>query len=336
MQQIHQPHTPSRIMRFVLIVAFVLAAALPSLAVRAEGELVASLENLQGSIAVKRFDASDFTPVIAETLVGVGDVVRTSEASRGRITFFANGVETEIEPNSELRIDEFTGDAETYQISVTLLAGQTLQRITKALDAGSNYTINSTGFELAVRGTTFSTRVKGNQSAVIVSTGKVNIKGRDVAAGQPPDLSAADVLSGFGARAEPGTGLSEVVKASNFAELDAALDGCTALIKTDGDVVLNVRTGPGINFPRVASLENNTQQRIVGRTETTKWYRIPFAGWFAWVYAPALVADSGCLNFRSFADSYGPEDTTRYSGITVIPNTPTPTPLPTAEPTPGS
>jgi hypothetical protein len=305
----------------LLLAPFLWAVPLPIHA-QQEYDLVASLERLEGGVSVLRFDAADFLVVNRESLVGVGDTIRTDSTGRARITFFANGSDTEVLPGSTFRIDEFKGAEDQYQLSVTILLGQTRQRVSKLLDSGSSYKINSTGLELAVRGTAFAVRVEqSGRSALLVGEGAVDAKNAGGSA-------EAAVPAGFGVRAEAGEGLSDVVRASTFAQLDAALDGCGALIQTIGDVRLNVRVGPGLAFQRVGRLENNVRQLILGVTETTQWYRVPFQGGFAWLYSPALILDSSCAGLRRFPDNWPGEDTSRYRdlepGITVTPNAPPP------------
>jgi Bacterial SH3 domain/FecR protein len=308
--------------------AIILLCALMPLAnvIRAEQELVASLETLNRGVLVKRAGTEEFVAVTQESLVGVGDTIQTDETGRARITFFANGVDTEVLPGSIFVIDAFEGSEDQFNISITLLLGQTTQRIERALDVGSRYTINSQGMEMAVRGTVFAVRVEpSGRSAIIVQRGAVAVAGKDAPANVPEAERVNQVPAGFGIRAEAAKGLSDVVKATTFGQLDAALDGCAAVINTEGDVVLNVRTGPGLNFPRIGTLENGTLQQIMGVTETTQWYRVRFNNWFAWIFAPALRLDTACPGLRRFQDDAAEEDITRYDPA-VTPETITPTP----------
>ncbi len=300
---------------------------------RADAQLVASLDVLGPSVTMRRAGTEAFVNISKETLVGVGDTVRTSPTARARITFFANGTDTEVQPSSEIHIDDFSGTEDKFTISLTVVLGQTTQRIAKLLDSNSSYTINSTGLELAVRGTSFDVRVEpSGRSALIVKTGAVATKN----SGTPPTAinrapaANAEVGPGFGVRAEAGKGLSDVVRASSFAQLDSALDGCGSLISTAGDVRLNVRTGPGLSFARIGQLENNFRQGVLGVTETTKWYRVVFKGGFGWVFAPALKLDATCPGLRKFPDTFGPEDTALYQGLEpgYNPNIPDPTAQP--------
>jgi hypothetical protein len=301
--------------------------------VHADDNLVASLETLNDGVSVQRAGTLGFVAVKKETLVGVGDSIKTDSNGQARITFFANGTDTTVLPGTEFRIDSFSGSEDQYQLAVTVVVGQTESRVQKLLDSGSSYQINSSGMEMAVRGTVFAVRVEqSGRSATIVEQGLVKTKSSGSAS------MNADIPAGYGVRTDKNKGLSDVVKAANFKQLDSALDGCGALIQTIGDVVLNVRLGPGLNFQRIGELETRRLEKVIGETETTQWYRIPYRGGFAWVFAPALKLDSGCPGLRQFSDSYGPEDGTQYSnldkGIVVTPlPTMTPTPLPTLEAT---
>jgi hypothetical protein len=313
--------------RIALIVITLIAGCIFGLErIRAQ-ELVATVETLSGIVSVQRFDTAEFVPIDRESLVGVGDIIRTDSEGRARVTFFANGVDTELEPNTDYRIDEFSGSEQEYNLSVTVLVGQTTQRVNELLDSGSSYRINSTGLELAVRGTVFAVRVEETgRSATIVEQGLVRAEstGGD---------QAADVPPGFGVRADTDTGLSDVVEAVSFAQLDSALDGCGAVIVTEGDVRLNVRLGPGLQFPILGLFQPNTRQTVVGVTETTEWYRVPFAGAYAWVFAPAVELDASCAGLRQFPDDTPPEDPANYTGLENMDLTPNATIDPTSNPT---
>ncbi len=296
----------------------------PVRAVRAaDNDLVASLESLAPSVSVKRVGTDAWITVDAESLVGVGDSIRTTTNGHARITFFANGTDTEVLPGSEFRIDAFSGSEAQYQLAVTVVVGQTTQRIAKLLDTGSSYTINSTGLELTVRGTTFAVRVEPNgRSSTIVQTGAVKTKSVGAAALKDPTHAENIVPTGYGVRAEAGKGLSDVVKAASFSQLDAVLDGCDAFIQTVGDVRLNVRIGPSLSFARIGYLDNKTQQHLIGITETEPWYRVVFKGGFGWVYAPALKL-AACRGLRQYPSTTGAEDPTLYQGLDsdIDPNT---------------
>jgi len=297
--------------RIILVICVLLTPMLAGVVRAQSDELVASLETLQTGVELRRAGTEAWVSVPKESRVGVGDSVRTDKGGKARITFFANGTDTEVLPASEFRIDEFKGTDTKFTLTLTVVAGQTTQRIAKLLDSGSSYTINSTGLELAVRGTVLAVRVESSgRSALLVETGMVNAKNAGKSATAP-----AEVPSGYGIRAEPNQPLSDVVKATSFAQLDSALDGCEALISTLGDVRLNVRLGPSTDFPRVGQLDNKIRQRVIGVTATTKWYRVHFKSGYAWLFAPALELDKTCPGLRQYPDDAGAEDVSLYVGL---------------------
>lgn len=296
---------------FRLLTILIVLCGLHVIPAAAESELVASLETLSGQVTLRRANTADDVRIRRESVVGVGDVVRTGADSTARITFFANGTDTEVLPNTEFRIDEFTGDNDRFNLTVTVLVGQTRQRINKLLDNGSSYTINSQGLAMAVRGTVFKVRVEpGGRAATIVEEGAVQTTAK-------VSGDSAPVPVGFGVRSEP-TGLSDVVKATTFEGLDAALDGCLSVISTLGDVRLNVRTGPGLDFPRIGALNNNTTQRLFGRT-ASGWYRVKFSGGYGWIFVPAVKVAASCAGIREYPDDTPAEDTSSYTGSIATP-----------------
>jgi hypothetical protein len=298
---------------------------------RDAGQLVASLEVLNAEVSVKRVDTDAWVRIQTESLIGVGDSIKTGSGGHALITFFANGTDTDVLPDSEFRIDDFSGSESQYQLSVTVVIGQTTQRIAKLLDTNSSYTINSMGLELTVRGTKLAVRVEpGGRSATIVTTGAIRANNQNAPAKIDLAHSENEVAAGFGVRAEAGKGLSDVVPATSFAALDAALDGCQALIQTLGDVRLNVRIGPNLSFQRIGFLQDDFRQLVVGVTTTTHWYRIQFKGGFGWIFAPALRLDQTCAGLRVYPDDSPAEDASLYSGLDPDINTNT---LPTATPT---
>lgn len=316
----------------ILACMFVAASLLP---VYAQGDdLAAVLEVLDGTVEVNRVNTQQWIAVRVEAIVGVGDHIRTDGTGHARITFFSDGIDTELLPNSEMRIDQFSGSEQTFDLNVAVLIGETAQRIGRALDASSRYTVTTPGMSLAARGTQFAVRVEdGGRSAMLVSEGTVE-------AGK--DASLADVPPEFGIRSAVDGVLSDVVHAKTFAELDSALDGCTATLTTTDDVSLNVRIAPNLNAPRVGIISASDINKLVGVTENGHWYRIEFRGGFGWVLSSTAAIQEPCAGLRTFPNDQGPEDAALYTSlgevITLdeIQSTIQPTLQPTPAATPGA
>ena len=118
--------------------------------------------------------------------------------------------------------------------------------------------------------------------------------------------------AGFGVRSAVGEPLSDVVAATSFEELDAGLDGCVVQISTADDVRLNVRLGPGRDFPHIATIAADEIETFVGISASGVWYRIEFRGGWGWVLSTSATVDPACNGLRRFPDSHGPEDVTRF------------------------
>jgi hypothetical protein len=318
-------------MRKFVVVLLLLLGSLS----QAQGELAATLEVLAGGVSVRRVNTAEFITVTKEAIVGVGDVIKTDATGRARITFFADGTETDVQPATEYSIVDFAGDGASFQLTAEVLVGQTIQRLGRVLDANSTYNVRTSGMTLAARGTTFLIRVEGNgRSAMLVTEGEVEAAQAEETASVPPD---------FGVRADAETGLSDVVRASSFAQLDSALDGCAIVVKTTDDVSLNVRQGPSVDAPRVGFVAADEVTLALGTLADGKWYRIAFKGGFGWVLSSTATVARECAGLRIFtADAR--EDASLYSGLDADINvealsqaTDAGAPAePTAEATPGS
>jgi hypothetical protein len=291
-------------------------------------ELAATLEVLSGGVSVQRINTSDAITVQKEAIVGVGDIIKTDATGRARITFFEDGTETDLEPNTEYSIVDFTGQGTTFNLTVEVVLGQTTQRLGRILDADSSYNVQTSGMTLAARGTVFKIRVKDSgQTGMLVSEGTVNAS---------KDEAQADVAPEFGIRAENTGALSDVVRATTFDELDSALDGCTAVLSTNDDVSLNVRISPNSDSARVGTVSASEISLLFGKTESGNWYRIAFRGGFGWILSSTAKIQQGCAGLRVFANTVF-EDASLYTSLGDDINMEDLTaPAPTPEATPGS
>ncbi len=297
------------LVRNKLIAVLLILFVVPAVIYAQPGQLAATLEVLSAGVEVQRVGTTSFIPVRVEAIVGVGDTIRTDATGRARITFFADGVDTELLPQTEYRISRFEGDNETFTLSVEVLVGQTTQRIGRALSIGSSYEIETPTMALTARGTEFMVRVEATgRAGMLVSEGMVQ-----AGAGS----SSAEVPSEYGIRANPdaGNALSDVVRASTFEQLDAALDGCSALLTSPDDVSLNVRLSPNLDAPRIGTSNASEITSLNGTTEAGGWYRIAFRGGWGWVLSTSAKVQPGCAGLRIFPDNHGPEDVTLYEFV---------------------
>ena len=157
----------------VIIVSIV--SLLIGFIVTAQNEFAASLEVLSAGVEVQRVNTANFIAVEIEAIVGVGDIIRTDETGEARITFFADGTDVTLEPESEYRIIEFEGDEEDFNLTVEVIAGQATHRLNRTLGANSSYDVETPGMTLAAQGTVFAIRVEDNgRSGMLVFEGLVD------------------------------------------------------------------------------------------------------------------------------------------------------------------
>lgn len=292
-------------MKWASCLLILVLIALPVPKAFAQGELAASLEVLEPGVEVKRVNTQQWVAVEVESIIGEGDSIRTDATGTARIIFFTDGTELTLEPGTEVTILEFRGDASRFNISLRMLAGITRQQILRALEADSIYAIETPAVDMTVRGTTFAVRVEETgRSSVITSDGDVAVN---------DESEDADVPAGFGLRVPVNERFSEVVPATTFEELDAALDGCPATFQTNADVRANIRLGPDLTFTRVGSIAPGEINRLVGITENGEWYRVPFRGGFGWIAGAGFGVNvaASCPGLRVFPDDYE-ENVTEY------------------------
>lgn len=248
---------------------------------QAQNELAALLEVFESGVEVQRSGTVSWIPVSSESIVGVGDTIRTDSSGRARVTFFETGADVEIEPDTVFRINDYNGDEDNgYTTSLQVLAGITRQQVESFVGAGSAFELITPGMSMTVRGTAFAVRVEEDgRSALITSEGDVRADA---------DGDNAMVGAGFGVRSEVDAVLSEVIPATSFAALDAALDGYDSSFETEGDILLNVRLGPNSNTERIGSIAPSAINVVFGTDPSGEWYRIAFRNGFAWVSGTTL------------------------------------------------
>lgn len=164
----------------LLVTLLLLAGIMPAFGQEPDNP-VATLDPVQGLVQYRPADApeTDWRTINRAELVEEGDWVRTDNLGLAYLTFF-EGVETEILPNTQLKIGKFQVDElqETFQITVESSVGDLHTQVEQVLDAGSSYELITPTAIIAVRGTDWWT--SGNWlSETLVNTldGLVEVAG---------------------------------------------------------------------------------------------------------------------------------------------------------------
>lgn len=151
--------------------------------VAAQAGSVATLDPVQGMVQHHAADEPEDAWQTALTAVPVQerDGIRTDQHGLAYLTFF-EGVEIEILPSSVVTVSKLdilqvrTGGP--FDISLQVLAGDTLSRVEKVSDPASRYEIVTPGASMTVRGTEFWTSVSpAGDTTVRVVQGIVEVSG---------------------------------------------------------------------------------------------------------------------------------------------------------------
>ncbi len=138
-------------------------------------ELEASIEVIEGGVEVMQAGTDNWTTLRTDALVSTGDRVRTDEEGIALITWFEDGSFMELQPDSEMVIEEFTGDDETFVIDASLIQGSLFNSVRRLLDTDSRYQINTPSQTATVRGTVFAVDLnEDGETAIIVLEGTVH------------------------------------------------------------------------------------------------------------------------------------------------------------------
>lgn len=280
--------------------------------VTAQEELAALLEVQDATVEVRRAGTNSWIPVSRESIVGIGDAIRTDAAGRARVTFFETGADIEITPDTELIIQDYTGtEQDGFSTTLEVLAGITRQQVTRFTNAQSSFEVITPGMAMTVRGTDFDVRVEpGGRSSLLTLEGDV---------GASAGASEAAVEAGFGVRSEVAEDLSPIVPATTFEELDAGLDGFDARFQSAGDVQMNVRLGPGRSFQRIGIIQPQMITTVFGTDESGTWYRIEFREGFGWVSGETFeIALMGSASDDFELPVYGSDRTEDIDAFTFI------------------
>jgi hypothetical protein len=163
---------------------------------------LAQAQAVAGHVEVQRGGRGNFRALAQGDFVKTGDVVRTGTASASEFRW-ADGTRWKVLPNSVLTVKKATSNtAERADHSHLHLAeGKVLVRITRALERGSRFEVETPTATADVRGTIFSIESTGGasgQTRVRVWKGEVSLAGRSgrhttVATGQTARVEGGEV-----------------------------------------------------------------------------------------------------------------------------------------------
>jgi uncharacterized protein YkwD len=232
------------------------------------------------NVEIKREGTEDWVPINVESVIGVGDTIRTTDNGSATIRFLGENSYVSLKANTVIYIDRLTVMNEGYNIGYTILQGNTDQLLTSPTDKPATYEVVTANASLVTRGGQFAvwTDDAGNTD-VLSQAGAVYTTANEQLIEIPPEN---------GLRANSDGTLTNITPAKRREELQAALDGIPARFSFDGDVMLNVRQGPSKGTSSLGSIAPNDVKSVMGISEDGTWYRIRNDASFGWVSAQSM------------------------------------------------
>ena len=137
-------------------------------------QLAASIEVLSDGVELNVAETNQWFPVTGRAVVASGDTIRTDAEGSAIVTWFSDGTVMEIAPNSEVRIDEFSGstsdDTAPFRIETTVTVGRVFHGVRRLISPESEYQVNTPSLTAAVRGTVLAVDVTSTQATLLLVT----------------------------------------------------------------------------------------------------------------------------------------------------------------------
>jgi hypothetical protein len=228
------------------------------------------------------------TRLVAHSVINPGDTLRTDENGTGLITWFYDGTESVLGPNSSLTLNDFSGEAKgAYVINLTLHSGHLISGlggIASDLSTGGSWILSTPAFNVKLLRGQFEVTVADNGAATLaVTQGRVEVT---IGSGQPFPVDANQyLLSTDGA-----------VKMLSDDGVTPNLTGvCTATAKSD----LNIRLAPNQDSRRLGGVKTDQVFWVESGTEGNLWIQVYYqtppedeeGHNYGWVYGPAVTLD---------------------------------------------
>lgn len=179
----------------VLLIALLAAALVPARGALARQDSVATLDVERGSAEVTQDDETQTIASGDRVLVGVGAQVALSDDGEATLTFF-EGQETRLTPGAVVEVTALAAEGDNTEVEITVLLGQTISSVARALDAGSRFEVNTPAATATVRGTKFVVIVReGDLTQVTTVEGTVTLSAQG---------ASLDIGRGLGTKLSPG------------------------------------------------------------------------------------------------------------------------------------
>ena len=133
---------------------------------------VTVLSTTEGTVYVMKGGTGDWVEVQAGMSLEPGDIIKTDDESGAEITFF-DGTIVELEAGTEIELVllGYSADTDSTTIKLGQTIGSIIFRVTKIIDAGSSYDVETPTGEASVRGSVMRVDVAEDGTTLITNLG---------------------------------------------------------------------------------------------------------------------------------------------------------------------
>lgn len=225
--------------------------------------------------------------------LGAGDRIRTADNGRVLITF-PEANRLLLLPDSAYTLDDFTRLAGGQFHLEADLKGIAIQQFTDN-PADWQYTLNTAAFKVTAPSQHFAVWAVANRlEAAISAQGTLGIQTAADTLSIPPNAGIYPPYS------NEAISLTAPFHASQLLSLSI---NCQGIVSTGGSEGLRLRAGAALDYQVLNALRDREAVYIVGTTENTLWYRIPYQTGFGWLYSSLVEAD--CQRLPQFPNLAG-------------------------------
>ncbi|RMG87127.1 MAG: hypothetical protein D6712_06175 [Chloroflexi bacterium] len=263
-------------------------------AIADDGEYAAAVTVIHDDVAIRRVNTDEWLPLKAgaEAPLGVGDTLRTDENSRAFVRF-GDAAEFYLLPNSTLELLAY-GETPDGGIQLGLyVRGVAIQR-TFNKDLFDDYRLITDLMTITEAADWFGVWAYGQGADVLtVAEGLAIVRlGRTVY--NVPAGNAFLIDETLEALIAP---LDPPYSAPRF---QGKMFGCAGVVDLVGYENINVRVGPGFDYTVIGFIEDGARVKLMGITESGRWYRIQAFNGFGWLRSTLI--DTTCTNIRTYPD----------------------------------
>lgn len=141
-----------------------------------ETSLTATLSIVTRGVQLMKSGTKRWLNITIDSVLEVGDRVRTDDSGVALITWFENGTTMELAPETEIVVEQLTGDEDQFTIEITLIKGSVFNNTKAVTNEDSIYSFQTPSLMVTGRASIFGVYVDEEfNSAVAVTIGAVNV-----------------------------------------------------------------------------------------------------------------------------------------------------------------